>query len=528
MKWSYIVTAIFLLLVIAGCSSQAPAPQPAPSAPVPAPAPTPAQEPATTPTPTPSPAPDENTSAEFNITSLAVTPIVAEPEQAVTVEVEVTNVGGTEGSYTLTLTVDRVEEQTKDVVVAPGATETKAFTLVRDASGIYDIEVAGLTETLRVKQADAYPRLANYYMMDWSISYLEALALARWDLIVVDYRNTSASPESIKLIKKLNPNAKILAWISAGLCLPGYDLWEESWLLHQPDDPQNPKPPEDRRITLWTDKTGHTKCVGYNPASEWSTYLPDYVHDDLMSSGLFNGVFYDCAWEMMWPSNIDIDDDGIADSQDVVNREYQKGMVQILKSTRELLGPDAIVFGNPGVEWSSDSPYWDYANGHMQENALGTMSWSSHDFSRIWDIYQRNMQKPAPPPRMHWIAVDTDQQEYNNVKPDLPPADLQRMRFGLAITLLGDGYFGFDEGDGLHGQLWWFPEYDADLGSAKGTAQMRDDGTWLREFDNGVVVVNPTDKDSTVEFPTIYKDVSTGISSSHFVVAPEDGRIFLH
>ena len=49
------------------------------------------------------------------------------------------------------------------------------------------------------------------------------------------------------------------------------------------------------------------------------------------------------------------------------------------------------------------------------------------------------------------------------------------MRSGLAITLLGDGYFGFDEGDCLHGQLWWFPEYDANLGLAKRAAQERGD-----------------------------------------------------
>jgi hypothetical protein len=538
MKKTIFIIVILLIatsLFFGGCKSEpatVPTPEPKPQETT-APAIEPEQipisepEPEPTPTTTPSPAPSERTSAEFNITSLAVTPIVAEPGQTITVEVQLRNVGRGEDSYTVTLIINGVEEERKSTRVAPGGTETVAFALVRNTPGVYEIQVGGLTETLRVKQPVAYPRLANYYHMDRSISYSEALTLAKWDLIVVDYRHTSASSESIKLIKKLNPNAKILVWISAGLCLPGYDLWEESWLLHQPDNPQSPKPPEERRIILWTDKTGYTKCVGYNPASEWSTYLPNYVHDELMSSGLFDGVFYDCLWESMWQSNIDIDNDGIADSQDVVNREYQKGMVQILKSTRELLGPNAIIFGNPGVEWSSDSPYWDYANGHMQENALGTMSWSSHDFAKVWDIYQRNMQKPAPPPRIHWIAVDNNQQEYNNVKPDLPPEDLQRMRFGLAITLLGDGYFGFDEGDGLHGQLWWFPEYDVDLGLAKGTAKIRSDGTWIREFQNGTVLVNPTASVSTIEFTTTYQDATTGNKSTRFVVQPQDGRIFI-
>jgi hypothetical protein len=31
--------------------------------------------------------------------------------------------------------------------------------------------------------------------------------------------------------------------------------------------------------------------------------------------------------------------------------------------------------------------------------------------------------------------------------------------------LLDGGFFGFDRGDCLHGQLWWFDDYDMDLGA---------------------------------------------------------------
>ena len=93
--------------------------------------------------------------------------------------------------------------------------------------------------------------------------------------------------------------------------------------------------------------------------------------------------------------------------------------------------------------------------------------------------------------------------------------------------MLGDGYFGFDRGDGLHGQLWWFPEYDANLGLAKGDAQQQSDGTWMREFENGIVIANPTSKESKIEFTTLHQDMTTGMENIQFVVAPKDGRIFL-
>jgi len=533
----YLILFICLLLISSSCA----APSPSTSQPPPSPP------------------------AEFEVTSLAVTPIVAEPRQAVTVEVEVKNVGGTEGSHTLTLTVNGVEEEVRDVTVAPWVTETVAFTLVRDASGMYDIEVAGLTETLRVKQSGAYPRLVNMYcgtnafywrLQQFEPSELDSMlkSLARWDIIVVNYSVVSFTPESIRQIKKLNPQAKILAYIEAGT--GGWWRWLLTHDLEAPDKPAWMTPDfiyfmryqagsfgitaqdsnesfflhyggTQKRAILWTNGTTGEQWPGMNPASEWSSYLPQFVHDKLMSTGLFDGVFYDCFWESIWLNNIDIDNDGVADSSSVVNQKYKEGMTRLLQLTRELLGPEAIILGNPGVEWSANSPFFDYANGHMQECALGGETWSSRDFSKVWDIYQRNMQKPEPPSRINWIGVDTNDVQYDPFNPKLPAADLQRMRYGLAITLLDDGYFGFDIGNDFHGELWWFPEYDINLGFALGDAQKRSDGSWMREFENGVVVANPTGSKSTIEFAATYRDITTGIEGTIFVVPPLDGRIFV-
>lgn len=381
--------------------------------------------------------------------------------------------------------------------------------------------------TIPAKQPGAYPRLANYYHIPISINQLVASSLARWDLIVVNYHVIFTSADSLKLIKQLNPDIKILAWISAGL--GGNQLFsanpDEDWFLHYADSPSNPKPPAERRVISWSDKTGTNQVPGMNPASEWSTQLASYVHDSLMSSGLIDGVFYDCTWETVNQPNIDINNDSVAESSAVVNQKYQEGMAHLLSLTRELLGPNAIIIGNPGVEWTNGSPYWDYANGQMQENALGTMFGSS--WPKIWDIYQRNMQKQSPPTRIHWIAADTNQQVYDNLKPNLTSADLQKMRFGFGITLLGDGYFGFDEGDGLHGQLWWFPEYDANLGLAKEDAIKRTDGTWVREFEYGTVLVNPNNVESTIDFTGMHEDLSAGVKDSHFIIPAKDSRILI-
>jgi hypothetical protein len=101
---------------------------------------------------------------------------------------------------------------------------------------------------------------------------------------------------------------------------------------------------------------------------------------------------------------------------------------------------------------------------------------------------------------------------------------------GLATSLLLDaGYFGFDRGDCLHGQLWWLREYDVDLGPPCG-AYEKDryaPGTYSRQFAGGTVVVNPTDSDVNVSVPEELMDATTGISGRAFAVPALDGRLFL-
>ncbi len=430
----------------------------------------------------------------------------------------------------MTLLVNGVDEDNKVIELKEWGTQIIVFQVSENNPGLYNIKVGALSNTLRVTLSNpgSYPKLANYYCGKTSINTSEASLLSRWDLVVVRDEAISNSKESLKLIRKINPNIKILAWVSAGLdrSIKYFENADESWYLHYADNPSNPKLPQGRRIELWTTTTGSITGLGMNPDSDWASSLANYVRDKLMSSGLIDGVFYDYLGETVAKRNVDINNDGKADSPSVVNREYSEGMTNLLSLTRELLGPNAIIMGNPGVEWSASSPYWAYANGQMQENALGTEFGSS--WPEIWDIYQKNMQMPSPPARMHWIAADTNDETYDAIKPDLPSAELQKMRFGLAIALLGDGYFGFDQGaHGGHKELWWFPEYDADLGQPKGTPQQRSDGSWIREFDNGVVLANPTYSTCTIEFATLYQDISTGSVGTSFTVQAQDGRIFV-
>jgi hypothetical protein len=66
------------------------------------------------------------------------------------------------------------------------------------------------------------------------------------------------------------------------------------------------------------------------------------------------------------------------------------------------------------------------------------------------------------------------------------------MRYGLGTCLLDDGYYSFTDNTAQYYGVVWFDELDQKLGSgmAKPTAAWQK-GVWRRDFDNGIVLVNP-------------------------------------
>ncbi len=86
------------------------------------------------------------TPANFTVTSLDLSSEQVEPGQEILVTVNVNNSGGCEGSYTLNLTINGTVEQTKTVTLAPSASDTVTFTVIKEEPGSYTISVDGLTK----------------------------------------------------------------------------------------------------------------------------------------------------------------------------------------------------------------------------------------------------------------------------------------------------------------------------------------------------------------------------------------------
>ena len=382
-----------------------------------------------------------------------------------------------------------------------------------------------------------FPRIANCYAVglrpDSTPKDIEEIA--RFDLLIggvwcnwpnADQRKRLA--DNIAAVRKRNPHIIILDFSSsAPYAYPKDANFPKSGWLLQPDG---------KHILGW-------------PGTEMINLTKPEVLDWLAARSVasvrdkgFDGSFIDCMgggfdW---WACNIehgeayriDADEDGKPDDRKELDAAWLKAKTELARKVREALGPKAVFMANGAGEWGLPS-----MNGILLEDRLDYVLKGRHKWEDVLREYLRWTENaPQPnvttivsssglePPYNAWKAMDAKDREAllergRNLK--------DRMRFGLATTLMGDGYYAYDLHTRWRGQRWWYPEYDAPLRYPKGRAEKQADGTWHREFDGGTVIVNPTSFDVEVRFADRHRDISSGKVSSDFIIPAQDGRILL-
>jgi len=402
------------------------------------------------------------------------------------------------------------------------------------------IEGAKLPPKTSVLPAKKYPLLVNYFHMNFEESGVnnKEERLAQWDVLILNPDDVVSEGISLSKIRKVNPDIKILVWIPFGQ--EPHNSMAISKNIPQENDPDN-----------WFGKTINGQYIKphwgghlmnpYKMDFSYPKYVLKYIKKNYLDNKLYDGVMLDVLSEYAptfasqdYPQTFDTNEDHVFNDKD--NMLYRQGVNYLLKNLRNDF-PDIIITGNGGVPWTADCFYFDYANGNMHENALGnefgSSEWQDDQYS-LWEGFQNCMNPNSSSnfKRYHWICVDIrynrSQTEALNLK-KLSDNDLRRMRLGLCTALLDDGYFCFDRGDCLHGQLWWFDEYDVDIGLPvdKYKSNLYAKGLYGRNFTKGFVVVNPTKFNIKIKLTETYEDVTSKKTGKIFIIPANDGRIFL-
>ena len=343
------------------------------------------------------------------------------------------------------------------------------------------------SQVLAFNQKTAYPKIANYFLtsnqnFDWH-------KLSRYNLVILPIDTQIYNYAFFAYARQKNPDIIILAYTPAqsvnistlsDIRSFNYKLNNQiqaSWWLR---DSQG------NIISTWPG------IKNINVTTLWPEWFPCFVKNEVLDTGLWDGIFYDMVdSEISWANkgDIDLNNDHKKDNPTWANSEWQKGIVKLLKKSRQVFGGNKIIV----INGSSVKDYQPYINGRMFEDFptpwQGTGKWRDS-----MDALKRNANQVG---YANFFIINS----LGNQN------DFKKVRFGLTSSLLADAYFSYNNSIQRHEALWWYDEYDINLGSPLGQAQdalntksvQYQPGVWRRDFTNGIALVNSTCKSQTID-----------------------------
>ncbi len=316
-----------------------------------------------------------------------------------------------------------------------------------------------------------FPRTGNLWGW-WGLAEKGLPHLARQDLLL---GADGLTADQMAQLRQLNPHIRILTSINA-VEHPGL-----------PDD-YYLRDVNGNRIEVWPGSYRLNLTKPYVAEHQADVAYQTLLDCDLMADGVFfDNVFTSQSWleEDIYGNEvqIDADEDGLPDDPDALDAAWKAGVLHEIETFRQLM-PDAIISGHamnvhePGIAELFNGisiGFWtaDVIEGEM---AFGDLWGRYGDWLALAKVPPVTMIESSP---LDEIAYGYDYAPWDKI----PTSTLTFardygpwMRFGLALTLMNDGYFAHEFGDTWHGNDWWYDELDTDLGYPLGPAERVDLG----------------------------------------------------
>ena len=343
-------------------------------------------------------------------------------------------------------------------------------------------------EVLAFTKANEFVRTANYFLLSGQRLDDAVGTLATFDLIVIPVEAQVYNESFFETIREHNPDIVILPYIPT---VSWNDLyWNDSLhqsLYSQIDDDWWLTDSDSDQVSVWP----NTRALNLN--SGWGEFLPEWVEDEVLSTNLWDGIFYDEVQDSIsWLGDVDVDQNGSRDSGSHADDLWEDAYEQLFEETRELINDEYVMITNG----SSNNRFAPFVNGRMFETFP-----SSDNTLAEWESMTKeylDLEQDVGYPSIQILNVNSENTGVDD--------DYQKIRFGITTTLLGDGYFSYDHGTEDHAQLWTYDEYDVYLGAPKTELQNTLDpqnssiesGVWERDFEKGKVIVNATSSKQNV------------------------------
>ncbi|HKZ80691.1 MAG TPA: carbohydrate binding domain-containing protein [Pyrinomonadaceae bacterium] len=317
----------------------------------------------------------------------------------------------------------------------------------------------------------SYPRTGNLWGW-WDLFGKGLPDMARIDLWLGAAHATAGEIRELRL---LNPDIRILTNINA---VDNANLPDDYYL----------KDIYGNRREVWPNSFRLNLTKPYV-----AEYQARYAYQRMLDKDLmFDGVFFDNVFTTQsWRKYdihgnrflVDADENGVEDDPDAFDAAWKAGVFHELETFRALM-PHAVMSGHamditePGIAEIFNGISIGFRTADVLEGEM--------IFADLWDDYHAwhamarqphvTMIESSPPDQ---IAYGYDYSPWNKI----PPSTLEfartyypYVRFGLALTLMNDGYFAHEFGDTWHGNDWWYDELNFELGYPLGPAERVDLG----------------------------------------------------
>jgi hypothetical protein len=359
---------------------------------------------------------------------------------------------------------------------------------------------ASLAATSAAHAADAYPRLGTYAIGSphdyYTADYQKKLAKLNVSILNI-YPGWGVSQKTtmdatVQKIKAINPNTHVFAYvIGESLQIPATTAWvdfestvntSDWWLFGTGLDTTKVLSDFGKGYyILNTSSQAKKNSSGQNFAQWFGNYVAKEFGN---ANPALDGIYTD---NVFWKPRRDGDwnFDGKIDSQNnaTVQGWYRAGYRQYVDAARKAM-PGKLQLANVADWGQSNAVLTEYKgafNGGVLERIIGA-SWSveAQGWSAMMAHYRKTMDALAAPK----YAIF---EQYGD------PTDYQAMRYGLASCLMDDAYYAFNDSSHQNYGVTWFDEFDAKLGNAVSKPQTSawQQGVYRRDFENGIVLVNP-------------------------------------
>lgn len=329
-----------------------------------------------------------------------------------------------------------------------------------------------------------------------TLSQAQVASYKGYDIIIPDHEVINNSPESLRQMRRDNPDLMILAyvnkiewhdpmfndkpwslkmvaefkkypkWFMRGTDGQKLEFWEKTTLMNcRLDCPRytiNGK--SYSYIEYFTERYIEDIIGAYQRAG---IRLDGILDDELLKSISFIGHYGNNH------SGVDSNGDGVSDDANELDRQWRLGNAYFLNAVREAMGHDFMIIGNGGhgyyMQWCNGKQMEYFPEIYLNENDKLTEAWPE------------NMKHATG---MEYAFFNARANAYG--KKD-------NWYFSLCSSVLLDNVI-FSHGQNMP----YDKKYELHLGNAQGKFY-QENGIFIRKFQNGTVIVDPIAKTARVE-----------------------------